>query len=78
MTKFLVWQKSNKIALNDKEGLLTESEFLSYENKEFCKRYAYKDQLDYSFFLKQGRPFFAYYHFVSAQIAKYGKMHKAM
>ena len=51
---------------------------LSFENLDFSKRFAYKESLDYAFFLKQGRPFFAFYYFMKNQIKKYGKINKTL
>ena len=68
---------------NDREGDQTpldskSQNLLSFNNAEFAKQFGYKDQLDYGFFIKQGRPFFAYYNFIIFQINKYGKIHKAV
>lgn len=72
----------NKITLSNNEtnnkAKLFNNSLLSFDNQEFVNQYAYKEDLDYGFFLKQGRPFFAYYIFIINQIRKYGKMHKTM
>jgi hypothetical protein len=92
MTKFDVakcftWQKSNTICLfkhDDKskqpqsQPFAYDSSLLSFENLEFAKRFAYKDTLDYAFFIKQGRPFFAYHYFIQAQLKRYGKINKIL
>jgi hypothetical protein len=81
MAKFFTWQTSNTIALkedNEHNQKLFEHNMLSFDNKEFAKRYAYKDQLDYGFFLKQGRPFFAYNTFTNYQLNKYGKLNRSL
>ncbi len=63
---------------NETNHKTSEKNIFSFDNKDFAKRYAYKDQLDYGFFLKQGRPFFAYYTFKNYQMNKYGKIHKSL
>jgi len=72
VSKFFKWQLSNKTKLESSNSLF------SFNNIEFSKKYSYKDQLDYVFFLKQGRPFFAYYNFVTYQMNKYGKIYKTL
>jgi hypothetical protein len=83
VSKCFTWQKSNNLTLfkqDDKQKqsnvAVYSSSMPSFENVEFAKRYAYKDSLDYSYFIKQGRPFFAYYYFTQKQINKYGKLNK--
>ena len=83
VSRFFNWQKSNTIGLfNNKEEKLKSTQFssnmLSFENLEFANRFSYKDNLDYAFFLKQGRPFFAFYYFMKRQIKKYGKINKTL
>ena len=73
MTKCFNWQEANSFGYeNNKKSLL------SFENAEFSKRFAYKTSLDYAYFMKQGRPFFAYYYFIQNQFKKYGKIHKTL
>ena len=81
MTKCFNWQKSNSISLFKQEDKIKTSandNMISFENTELVKRYAYKDSLDYAYFLKQGRPFFAYYFFVQTQLNKFGKIHNTL
>ena len=83
MSKFFHWQKSNTIGLfsnkDDKSKSLHFSQsMLSFENLEFAKRFSYKESLDYAFFLRQGRPFFAFYYFMKNQIKKCGKVNKTL
>ncbi len=74
MSKCFNWQSSNTFGYenNNKKCLV------SFENIEFAKRYAYKTSLDYAYFIKEGRPFFAYYYFIQNQLKKYGKIHKTL
>ena len=73
MTKCFNWQSVNTLGYeNNKKSII------SFENSEFTKRFAYKTRLDYAYFMKQGRPFFAYYHFIQSQFKKYGKIHKTL
>lgn len=83
ITRFFNWQSSNSIALykqqdESKSSKQQSSTILSFENADFVKKFAYKDTLDFVFFLRQGRPFFAYHHFLSMQLKKYGKFHKTL
>ncbi len=73
MTKCFNWQSVNTLGYdNNKKSLI------SFENSDFSKRFAYKTSLDYAYFMKQGRPFFSYYHFIQSQLKKYGKIHKTL
>jgi hypothetical protein len=87
MAKCFTWQKGNNIGLYKLEDSLQKSHqsnksygssMLSFENSDFASRYSYKDTLDYAYFIKQGRPFFAYHYFVQNLIKKYGKMNKTL
>ena len=79
ITKCFTWQKTNKFCLFKQEEKTKQAQnLLSFENFEFAKRFAYKDTLDYSFFIKQGRPFFAYHYFIQQQIKKYGKINRTL
>lgn len=75
--KFFQWQKSNKYC-DELSTSEYNKEILSFENAEFVKKYAYKDSLDYSYFLKQHRPFYAYYYLMQTMHEKYGKPKKKM
>ncbi len=85
LTKCFTWQKSNTICLfkqddksKQRQPFAYDSNLLSFENFEFAKRFAHKDTLDYAFFIKQGRPFFAYNYFIQSQLKKYGKINKIL
>ena len=84
VSKCFNWQKSNSICLFGLDGDRAQSEsfssnsLLSFENEEFVKRFSYKETLDYAFFVKQGRPFFAYNLFFKNQLNKFGKLHKTL
>jgi len=84
VSKYFHWQKNNTIGLfnpkdeKSKLSFFNQSNFISFENLEFVKRFAYKESLDYAFFLKQGRPFFAFYYLMRNQIKKYGKINKTL
>ena len=77
VAKFFQWQKSN--SLNDELSTSQRNtQILSFENLEFAKKFSYKDTLDYSYFIKQFRPFFAYDYFMKSMIKKYGKPKKTL
>lgn len=83
ITKCFNWQASNTIGLfnneeNNAEALIGSSTILSFENENLVKKYAYKESLDYSYFVKQGRPFFAYHYFISDQLNRFGKTNKTL
>jgi hypothetical protein len=90
VTKFFNWQKSNSMSLfstnskednneiSKKDSNYFYSQLLSFENEPFASKYSYKTSLDYAFFVKQGRPFFAYHYFIKEQLNKYGKLHKTL
>ena len=85
LSKCFTWQKTNTICLfkqDDKakqsQQFSYDSNFVSFENVEFSKRFAYKESLDYAFFIKQGRPFFAYHYFIQSQLKKFGKINKTL
>lgn len=84
MAKCFSWQKSNNLSLfkqEEKQSKVSSqfgSSWLPFENAEFVKKFAYKDSLDYAYFVKRGRPFFAYFHFMQAQLRKYGKINKIL
>lgn len=84
VSKCFMWQKSNTICLfkqeeksNSKTGG-DSTALLSFENADFSRRHGYKDSLDYSFFIKQGRPFYAYHYFINSQLKKYHKINKTL
>jgi hypothetical protein len=80
MAKCFSWQKGNTIGLyklDDNTNKL-KTTLPSFENIEFANKYAYKDSLDYAFFIKQGRPFFAYHYFIQNQLKKFGKINKTL
>ncbi|CAF0723942.1 unnamed protein product [Brachionus calyciflorus] len=75
--KFFQWQKSNN--LSDELSISQRNtQILSFENLDFSKKFSYKDNLDYSYFLKQHRPFFAYYYFMENMLKKFGKAKKTL
>lgn len=84
MTKCFNWQRLNSIDLfHDQVSKAKASNsfsrsMLSFENEEFVKRFAYKDSFDYSYFVKKGRPFYAYQFFIKKQLNKFGKANKTM
>ncbi len=79
IAKLFSWQRSNTISLYKQEDKITPMrEVLSFEDQDFAKRFAYKEHLDYAYFLKQGRPFFAYYHFIQSQYVKFGKINRTV
>lgn len=93
ISRFFSWQKSNNLSLfkqddKSKTPAMTSAPtsnqqnhlncLISFENAEFAKKFSYKDSLDYSYFLKRGRPFFAYYYFIQNQLKKYGKVNKIL
>lgn len=75
--RFFQWQKSNKYC-DELTTSLSNDQILSFENEEFAKKHSYKDSLDYSFFLKQYRPFYAYYFLMQSMHEKYGRIKKTM
>ena len=66
MAKCFNWQYSNTFGYEKGKKSL-----ISFENTDFTKRFGYKTNLDYAYFIKQGRPFFAYYDFVQTQFRKW-------
>jgi hypothetical protein len=78
LTKCFTWQKANTISFKLEDKSKYDSNILSYENFEFSKRLAYKDSLDYSYFVRSGRPFFAYHYFINSQFKKYGKINRTL
>ncbi len=85
MTRSFNWQQTNSIGQYDNNDLETQSpansyssSLLSFENEELVRKYAYKQTFDYSYFVKQGRPFFAYHFFVKYQLEKFGKTNKTL
>jgi hypothetical protein len=57
---------------------LNNFEIISFENLDFSQRFAYKDTLDFTFFIKQARPFFAYNYFIRDELKKHSKLHKTL
>ena len=84
MTKCFNWQRLNSIDLfqdqvsKARASNSFSSSLLSFENEDFVKRFAYKDSFDFSYFVKKGRPFFAYQFFIRNQLNKFGKPNKTM
>lgn len=84
MTKCFNWQRLNSIDLfqdqisKAKASNSFSGSMLSFENEEFAKRFAYKDSFDYSYFVKKGRPFYAYQFFIRKQLNKFGRTNKTM
>ncbi len=83
MTKVFKWQKMNSIGQydnvpEDKRPNCDSDMIPSFEDEKLVKQYAYVEELDYSYFVKQGRPFFAYNHFINSQLEKHGKTNKTL
>ncbi|XP_033120551.1 spatacsin-like [Anneissia japonica] len=64
MSKMFLWQSTNDLAIREPDK---HHEMPHFSDSELVAKYGHKEELDFTYYLKQGRPSFAFTSFVENQ-----------